>query len=71
MTLVALAELGRGLVSVDEPVLHVDDAAVLRGRGVFETIRVYDGTPFRLVDHLARLAMSAERVHLPAPPEEE
>ncbi|HEX6787595.1 MAG TPA: aminotransferase class IV [Gaiellaceae bacterium] len=71
MTLVALAELGRGLVPVDEPVLHADDAAVLRGRGVFETIRVYDGTPFRLVDHLARLAMSAERVHLPAPPEEE
>lgn len=68
MTLVALAELGRGLVPVDEPVLHVDDAAVLRGRGVFETVRVYDGTPFRLVDHLDRLARSAERVHLPAPP---
>ena len=68
MTLVALAELGRGLLPVDEPVLHVDDAAVLRGRGVFETIRVYGGSPFRLPDHLERLAMSAERVHLPAPP---
>jgi len=66
MTLVALAELGRGLVPVDEPVLHVDDVAVLRGRGVFETVRVYDGTPFRLAEHLERLAMSAERVHLPA-----
>ena len=68
MTLVALAELEGGLLPVDEPVLHVDDVAVLRGRGVFETLRVYDGTPFRLGEHLERLALSAERVHLPAPP---
>jgi 4-amino-4-deoxychorismate lyase len=67
VTLVALAELGRGLVPVDEPLLNVDDVAVLRGRGVFETVRVYGGTPFRLADHLERLALSAERVHLPAP----
>ena len=68
MTLVALAELDRGLVPVDEPVLHVDDVAVLRGRGVFETVRVYDGGPFRLEAHLDRLTASAARVHLPAPP---
>ena len=71
MTLVALAELGRGLVPVDEPVLHLDDVAVLRGRGVFETLRVYDGAPFRVGAHIERLALSAERVHLPAPPEGE
>jgi 4-amino-4-deoxychorismate lyase len=70
VTLVALAELGRGLLPVDEPVLYVDDVAVLRGRGVFETVRVYDGRPFRLAEHLQRLALSAERVHLPPPPEE-
>jgi 4-amino-4-deoxychorismate lyase len=69
VTLVALAELGRGVVPVDEPVLHVDDQAVLRGRGVFETLRVYDGRPFRLDAHLERLAMSAARLHLPAPPD--
>ena len=69
MTLVALAELGRGLVPVDEPVLHVDDVAVLRGRGVFETLRVYAGQPFRLDEHLERLAASAMRVHLPDPPQ--
>jgi 4-amino-4-deoxychorismate lyase len=69
VTLVALAELGRGLVPVDEPVLHVDDQAVLRGRGVFETLRVYGGRPFRLADHLERLAASAARVHLPMPPQ--
>lgn len=68
MTLLALAELERGLLPVDEPVLHLDDVAVLRGRGVFETLRVYDGTAFRVGEHLERLAMSAERVHLPPPP---
>ena len=71
MTLVALAELGRGVVPVDTPLLHADDEGVLRGRSVFETLRVYAGTPFKLDEHLDRLAMSAERIHLPPPPRAE
>ena len=39
--------------------------AFLRGRAAFETIRVYGGRPFRLEDHLERLAGSAERLGLP------
>ncbi len=65
MTVLALAVGGRGLVDPDEPVLHADDEAFLRGRAAFETIRVYDGRPFRLDDHLERLAGSAERLALP------
>ncbi len=65
MTLLALAVGGRGLVDPSEPVLHADDEAFLRGRAAFETIRVYDGRPFRLDDHLERLAGSAERLSLP------
>jgi branched-subunit amino acid aminotransferase/4-amino-4-deoxychorismate lyase len=68
MTLVALVEVGRGPLSPDAPVLHADDEGVLRGRAVFETLRVYDGTPFRLGTHLDRLAASAGRLRLPAPP---
>ena len=71
MTLVALAVLGRGVVPVDTPLLHADDEGVLRGRSVFETLRVYDGVPFKLDEHLDRLAMSAERIHLPPPPRAE
>jgi 4-amino-4-deoxychorismate lyase len=67
VTLLAVHRLGRGSVPPDTPVLHADDEGFLRGRAVFETLRVYEGTPFRLDAHLARLATSAERVGLPAP----
>jgi branched-subunit amino acid aminotransferase/4-amino-4-deoxychorismate lyase len=68
MTLVALAQLGRGIVPVDAPVLHADDEGVLRGRSVFETLRVYGGVPFMFTAHLDRLAASAEQLRLPVPP---
>jgi 4-amino-4-deoxychorismate lyase len=65
VTLLALAVGGRGVVHPDEPVLHADDEALLRGRAAFETLRVYGGRPFRLEAHLVRLAASAERIGLP------
>ena len=70
MTLLAVVELGRGLVPADAPVLHPDDEGVLRARAVFETVRVYGGRPFRLAGHLDRFAASAARLGLP-PPERE
>ena len=66
MTLLAVAVNGRGIVDPEEPVLRADDEALLRGRAAFETIRVYGGTPFKLAEHLDRLAASAERIGLPA-----
>lgn len=63
----AVAVAGRGLVDPREPVFAADDEALLRGRSVFETARVYDGRPFLLDRHLARFAVSAERVGLAAP----
>jgi 4-amino-4-deoxychorismate lyase len=65
VTVLALAVGGRGLVDPQEPVLHADDEAFLRGRGAFETIRVYGGRPFRLDDHLERLVASSDRLDLP------
>ena len=38
-----------------------------RGRAAFETLRVYDGAPFRLAEHVERLAQSAARLGLPVP----
>jgi 4-amino-4-deoxychorismate lyase len=48
-----------------EAVLRADDEALLRGRGAFETLRVYSGRPFRLDDHLERLFASAASIGLP------
>jgi 4-amino-4-deoxychorismate lyase len=64
VTLLAVAVGGRGLVAPDEPVLHADDEALLRGRAAFETVRVYGGRPFRLADHLARMQASARRLDI-------
>jgi 4-amino-4-deoxychorismate lyase len=66
VSLLALAVGGRGLVDPDEPVLRADDEALLRGRAAFETTRVYGGRPFKLDEHLARLAGSGERIGLPS-----
>jgi 4-amino-4-deoxychorismate lyase len=65
VTLLAVAVGGRGIVDPDEPVLNADDEALLRGRAAFETTRVYAGSPFKLDEHLARLAGSAARIGLP------
>jgi branched-subunit amino acid aminotransferase/4-amino-4-deoxychorismate lyase len=67
MDVCAVAVGGRGLVDPREPVFAADDDALLRGRSVFETARVYGGRPFLLDRHLDRFALSAERVRLPPP----
>jgi branched-subunit amino acid aminotransferase/4-amino-4-deoxychorismate lyase len=67
----AVAVAGRGLVDPHAPVFTADDEALLRGRAVFETTRVYDGRPFRLEAHVERLGRSAAHVRLPAPDADE
>jgi 4-amino-4-deoxychorismate lyase len=67
VTLLAVAVSGCGAVAPDEPVVHADDEALLRGRAAFETLRVYGGRPFRFADHVARMQASAARlgIHWP------
>lgn len=67
MTVLALAVSGRGLVPPGEPVIHVDDEAFMRGRGAFESLRVYGGRPFRLDEHLDRLDASCARLAVELP----
>jgi 4-amino-4-deoxychorismate lyase len=67
VSLLAVAVGGRGLVSPDEAVLPADDEALLRGRAVFETLRVYGGRPFRIANHLERMEASAARLDIPWP----
>ena len=51
---------GGSLVSADEARVSVLDHGFTVGDGVFETLKVVDGTPFALTRHLRRLRTSAE-----------
>jgi 4-amino-4-deoxychorismate lyase len=63
----AAAVSGLGVVDPAQAVVAAADEGFSRGRAAFETLRVYGGRPFRLREHLERLAASAERLGLPAP----
>ncbi len=58
-----------GLRRVDSatPLVRADDLGVLRGESVFETLRIAAGRPAFLAAHLARLAVSADRLDLALP----
>lgn len=47
--------------------VSVFDRGFLYGDSVFETVRTYDGEPFALAEHLARLERSAARVFIDLP----
>ena len=53
----------------DEPGARLSalDRGLLHGDGVFEVLRTYGGAPFRLGDHLARLARSCATARLALP----
>ena len=55
------------LVEKDDAVVNVYDHGLLYGDGVFEGIRAYNGTPFRLEAHVARLFRSAHHIMLEIP----
>ena len=47
-----------------EATIPATDEGLLRGDGAFEVIRVYDGRPFALADHLDRIERSAANLRL-------
>ena len=51
----------------DQASLGLNDLGVVRGYGVFDLLRTYGPVPFRLGDHLDRLAQSAEQIELGLP----
>lgn len=58
------AESRRGEVVLDPLTISAEDRAFLLGDGLFETIRVYRGRPFRLSAHLERLERGMDRIGL-------
>jgi branched-chain amino acid aminotransferase len=60
-----LASLDGELMPAAEAMIPATDEGLLRGDGAFEVIRVYDGHPFALEEHLERLERSAANLRLP------
>jgi branched-subunit amino acid aminotransferase/4-amino-4-deoxychorismate lyase len=61
-----LACLDGAVAPATETSIPVLDEGFLRGDGIFEALRVYDGRPFATGDHLDRLERSAKNLHLEA-----
>lgn len=65
----SLACLNGVVGPAEETFIPVTDEGLLRGDGVFEVIRLYDGRPFALQDHLDRMTGSATNLRLPFDPQ--
>jgi branched-chain amino acid aminotransferase len=52
------------ITSTDEAVIPVRDDGLYRGDGVFDVVRLYEGRPFALGEHLDRLERSAAQIQL-------
>src|SRR3954468_5748018 len=63
-TTTELACLDGVTTAAEEATIPVVDEGFIRGDGVFEVIRVYDGQPYKLAEHLDRLERSATNLRL-------
>ena len=61
----SLASLDGSVMLASEATIAATDEGLIRGDGVFEVIRLYDGRPFAFDRHLARLERSATNLRLP------
>lgn len=52
-------------VRQEDAALPVSDLSIQRGYGLFDYLKVVDGVPLYLEEHLDRLYFSAEQMHLP------
>jgi len=63
-TTAELACVDGSVMPAREATIPATDEGLLRGDGAFEVIRVYDGRPFALGDHLDRLERSGANLRL-------
>jgi branched-chain amino acid aminotransferase len=65
--IVAIYYVDGEFVPAEKAVVPVDDLAILRGIGVFDLLRTYDGKPYFLDAHIDRLEASAQKIGLALP----
>src|SRR3954452_8706472 len=63
-TATELACLDGVTTAAAEATIPVVDEGFIRGDGVFEVIRIYDGKPYKLAEHLDRLERSPAKLRL-------
>ncbi|HEV3228984.1 MAG TPA: aminotransferase class IV [Solirubrobacteraceae bacterium] len=61
----SLGCLDGSVVTVADAGIPITDEGLLRGDGVFEVVRLYNGQPFALDEHLERMTESAANLRLP------
>jgi len=59
-----LASLDGQIVAAEAATIPITDDGLVRGDGVFEVIRVYDGRPFAMREHLDRIERSAANLRM-------
>jgi len=64
VTTESLASVDGEIMPAGEATIPVTDEGLIRGDGVFEVLRVYDGVPFALEEHLQRLERSVRNTRL-------
>jgi branched-chain amino acid aminotransferase len=65
MATLLLASVDGEVLPPERATISIADDGLLRGDGAFEMVRVYDGVPFALEEHLDRLERSAAGIELP------
>jgi len=65
MTVTEIASVDGVISPTTEATIPLPDDGLYRGDGVFEVIRLYEGHPFALREHLDRLERSAAAIELP------
>jgi len=60
----SLASVDGAIMLASAATIPATDEGLLRGDGVFEVVRLYDGRPFALEEHLRRLERSALNLRL-------
>ena len=61
-----LASIDGAVMAAADATIPVTDEGLLRGDGVFEVIRLYEGRPFAFDEHLERMEHSAANLRLAA-----
>src|SRR5262249_7523031 len=59
-----LCSVDGAVMPVGEASVSITDDGLIRGDGAFEMLKLYDGKPFALADHLDRLEHTTEGIFL-------